>query len=523
MTIGELLRGQAHRRPDTVALIDEARARTLTFDELENAVAHAAAWLEAQGLRRGQAALVFVPMSADLYVALLALFRIGAVAFFLDPSAGAEHIERCCERWPPDALLAIPKAHLLRLKSRALRRIPLKVSLGGWIPGARRWPTAHRGERCETSSSVPTDPALVTFTSGSTGVPKAAVRTHAFLIAQFHALAPNIALEEGDVDYATLPIFALANLAAGVTTVIPSVDLRRPGAVDAARVFAQIARSRVNRITASPAFFEQLIERGRVTGHTLTTLRKIYTGGAPVFPRLLSALRELAPKAEVVAVYGSTEAEPIADCDAADVTEADTLAMRQGRGLIAGVPVPQVRIAILGDEVGTPRVDLSPEKFTSLFLRPNEVGEIVVTGDHVLKGYLGDIGNEETKFRVGAEVWHRTGDAGCLDERGRLWLHGRCSARIDDAQGRLYPFGVECVAMTFSEVKRAAAVAHRGSRLLIVEGDMTEELKEELLEATRWAGIARIVVFKQIPVDARHNAKIDYPKLRRRLEEEGTR
>jgi olefin beta-lactone synthetase len=519
MTIGEMLREQARRRPDTVALIDESRGRTLTFVQLEDAVAQAAAWWGEQGLRRGQAALVFVPMSADLYVALLALFRIGAVALFLDPSAGAEHIERCCDRWPPNAFLAIPKAHLLRLKSRALRRIPLKVSLGAWIPGARRWPSRGQGARWEDSSARPEDPALVTFTSGSTGVPKAAVRTQAFLIAQFHALAPNIALESGDVDYATLPIFALANLAAGVTTVIPSVDLRRPGAVDASRVFAQLKRSQVNRITASPAFFEQLIERSRGTGETLPMLRKIYSGGAPVFPRLLSALGALAPHAKVVAVYGSTEAEPIADCDVADLTEADVTAMRRGRGLIAGTPVPQVHIAVIADEWGKPRPDVSTEEFKSLALPVNEIGEIVVSGDHVLKGYLGGVGNEETKFRVGAEIWHRTGDAGCLDERGRLWLHGRCAARIDDAQGRLYPFGVECVAMTFPEVKRAAVLAHRGSRILIVEVGVAG-LEQKLLEATRWAGIARVAVSRRIPVDPRHNAKIDYPKLHRQLGEE---
>src|SRR5262249_16375838 len=188
--------------------------------------------------------LVFAPMSADLYVALLALFRLGAAALFLDPSAGKAHLEQCCARWPPDAMLAVPKAHLLRFVSPPLRKIPLKIAVSGWVPATRRWldvQTAPRDRDAREASIRPDDPALVTFTSGSTGVPKAAVRTHAFLLAQHQVLAKRIELEAGEVDLATLPIFVLANLASGVTTVIPDVDLRRPGEIDPATIFAQIA------------------------------------------------------------------------------------------------------------------------------------------------------------------------------------------------------------------------------------------------------------------------------------------
>lgn len=519
MTIGDILREQARSRPTATALIDDRVGRTLTFAELEEAVAHAAAWWQAQGLRRGRAVLVFVPMSADLYVAMLALFRIGAVALFLDPSAGREHLERCCARWAPDALLAVPKAHLLRLRSPALRRIPIKVSVGYWVPGARSWPTRWDGAGVATNAAESEDAALVTFTSGSTGVPKAAVRTHGFLLAQYRALAPSIALEAGEVDLATLPVFVLANLAAGVTTVIPDVDLRRPGAIDAQKVFSQIERRGVTRITASPAFFERLVAYGKGTGRMLPALRKIYTGGAPVFPRLLEALRSLAPNAHVVAVYGSTEAEPVAHIEAGEITDRDLAAMRAGQGLIAGVPVMEIRLAVVSDEWGRPRMELSAEAWTKAALPMGAIGEIVVSGEHVLKGYLGGIGEEETKFRVAGEVWHRTGDAGCFDEHGRVWLLGRCAARIDDARGRLYPFGVECVAMTFPEIRRAAALAHSGRRLLVIEAKKAETLERRLRSAIAWAQIDDVVFVNTIPVDKRHNAKIDYPALRETLKD----
>lgn len=519
MTIGTLLTQQVIARSSQLALVDDRARRTLSFGELETAVARAAAWWQAQGLERGQAVLVFVPMSADLYIALLALFRLSAVALFLDPSAGREHLERCCARWAPDALLAISKAHLLRLRSPALRKIRLKISVGGWLPGTRRWPKAWQGPtRSSRDDARPEDAALVTFTSGSTGVPKATVRTHAFLLAQYRALAPHLALQAGEVDLATLPVFVLANLAAGVTTVIPDVDLRRPGSVEAPRVFAQVERHRVTRITASPAFFERLVKHGKANARTLPGLTRLHTGGAPVFPRLLHALQQLAPNAEVVAVYGSTEAEPIAHLPTHALQPDDLTAMREGRGLLAGVPVNEIDLRILPDEWGHRRLSLTLEELNRAQLPAGAVGEIVVAGDHVLKGYLGGIGDEETKFKVSEDVWHRTGDAGHVDERGRLWLQGRCSTRIDDTRGRLYPFGVECIAMTFPSVRRAAALAHHGERLLVIEADNAENLEAQLLLATAWAHIARVAVLDELPVDARHNAKIDYPRLRALLD-----
>jgi olefin beta-lactone synthetase len=523
-TIGELLTRQAETQPEALAIVDArgGRERRVTYAGLEGAVARAAADLAARGLGPGRAVLVFVPMSLELYVALLALFRLGAVALFLDPSAGRAHLERCCARRPPAALLAIPKAHLLRLTSGALRRIPLKLTVGGWVPGAARFSVETGGAATRPVRGLgpvqvgPGDAALVTFTSGSTGVPKAAVRTHGFLVAQHRVLAPRIALEAGDVDLATLPVFTLANLASGITTVIADIDLRRPGAVEAADVAAAIHRYSVNRITASPAFFERLVDHAGRAGEETLTLRQLHTGGAPVFPRLLTALRAWAPNAQVVAVYGSTEAEPIAHLTVEAISPADVLAMQTGRGLLAGLPVPEIDLRILRDRWGTPRGTPTAAEFENDCLPAGQTGEIVVAGEHVLPGYLGGVGDEETKFTVAGRVWHRTGDAGLIDEQGRLWLVGRCAAKISDPYGSLYPFTVECVAMTFPEVRRAAVVAHHGRRLLAFEGPV--EVIDALRRATAWARIAEIRVFERLPVDARHNAKIDYPALRRLLE-----
>ena len=240
MNIAAILQEQALGRGSQTAIVHSGRS--LTFAELNERAAHAASDLRAAGLRPGDRALVFCPMSIDLYVTLIGLFRIGATAVFVDPSSGWRQVDACCEWLEPRGFVAVPRAHLLRLISRVIRRVPVKLAISGAVPGTktigssnrRRSPGVEKIEPCQ-----PDSPALITFTSGSTGQSKAALRTHGFLLAQHRVLAEDLELRAGDVDLTTLPVFVLANLASGVTSVIPDVDLRAPAAVDPVRLLRQ--------------------------------------------------------------------------------------------------------------------------------------------------------------------------------------------------------------------------------------------------------------------------------------------
>jgi acyl-CoA synthetase (AMP-forming)/AMP-acid ligase II len=507
-----------------VAIIDpwRRRSRLTTFAQLDEAAARAASLLEQHGLRPGDAVLVFHPMSAELYTALLALFQLGLVAMFLDPSAGKEHIEHCCALHRPKAMIASTKAHLLRLWSPALREIPLKFVIGLPVPGAIRWARASvLPPRHELAECGPETPALLTFTSGSTGRPKAAVRTHGFLLSQHRVLEQNLRLEAGDVDLTTLPIVLLANLASGVTSLIPHADLRYPGAINPVPVITQIRTHQAVSSAASPAFFECLTRYCTKRSLTLPSFKKLFSGGAPVFPRLLDQMQAMAPNADVVAVYGSTEAEPIAHSSRREILPVDQEAMQQGRGLLAGPPIEDIRLCILRDQWGHPVGPYTEAKFAADCLPAGQPGEIVVSGEHVLQGYLNGEGDEETKFRVDGVVWHRTGDAGYLDDQRRVWLLGRCAARIDDHHGVLYPFAAETAVTQDARVRRAAMVTHADRRILAVEFyDPTETDLTPIREALSGIHCDEVRLCKRIPVDKRHNAKVDYPSLYRMLEKD---
>ncbi len=523
MNITQILHAHTATRPDAAAIIEtrHGRSRTLTFAELKCAATRAAALLHRAGLRPGDPVLVLHPMSVDLYIALVAIFRLGLVAMFLDPSAGREHIERCCSLHAPMGLIASSRVHFLRLLSPALRRIPVRFSIGLPVPGAVPWNCANRLAPHEPMEPCPPETsALLTFTSGSTGRPKVAVRTHGFLLAQHQALEQSLGLTPGEVDLTALPIFVLANLASGVTSLIPDADLRRPGAVDPAPLVAQIQVHRPTRTLASPASLERLADYCIQRRLTFPSLKKVFSGGAPVFPDLLDKLHAMAPQADIVAVYGSTEAEPIALVGRHEVAREDVAGMLGGRGLLTGTPVSSIHLRILGNNWGRPIGPYSRAQFAAACLPPGEAGEIVVSGGHVLPGYLHGHGDEETKFVVDGTLWHRTGDAGYLDDRGRVWLLGRCAARIEDSRGTLYPFMVECTARHYPGVRHAAVASCSGRRILAIQleeyaanTDLTA-LAQELA----WAHIDEIQVHKRLPVDGRHNAKIDYPALHRRLD-----
>jgi len=510
MNLVALLRDRAALHPDRPALIDRAKGqdRSVSFAELQQRVESGAGRLKELGLERGSTILVFQPVSIELYEILLSAFHGGLRVMLADPSAGRQFLSLCCQRLAPDAFFGSWKAHLLRLAVPDLRKIPLAIRSAGWFPGTRRWEVS--GSALPLLDVPDSEPALVTFTSGSTGLPKAAVRTHGFLLAQHRALARALDFEDGEVDLITLPVFVLANLASGLTSVLADTDLRAPGKADASAIRAQCERHRVTRCAASPAFFEALL-KGQAP---LPPLEKVYTGGAPVFPDLLERLQVALPHAAVTAVFGSTEAEPMTHLHAQEYDAPLLARTAGGEGLCAGHPVAEVELRIMRDHSGQPLPSLESADFETRLASTGRSGEVVVSGDHVLSGYLDGLGDDETKIRVGDKVWHRTGDAGWLDAEGRLWLLGRCSAKLPPSPRVSfdYPFAIEAAIRARHPRTRTAALGWEDRRILVTEGsDPMNQEKEDF-------GIDEVIPVDALPLDRRHNAKIDYPALRELLD-----
>ena len=128
--ISEILVAHAKEFPERIAL--RHLGRKLTYGELHGQVIRTASYLRKKGIAKGDRVLVFVPFSISLYRILLALFYMGATAVFLDAWAGRKRLENAVQIADCQVLIGIPKAHLLRLVSKEIRRIPVKLT--PWLP-----------------------------------------------------------------------------------------------------------------------------------------------------------------------------------------------------------------------------------------------------------------------------------------------------------------------------------------------------------------------------------------------------
>ncbi|HEY2954849.1 MAG TPA: AMP-binding protein [Candidatus Eisenbacteria bacterium] len=513
------LAGRAAAHPDRLAIVEYrgGRVRRVTFGALAGRVAALAAGLARRGIAPGDRVLLFIPMSLDLYVALLAIHHAGAVAVFVDAWAGRKRLDDAVAAARPRAFLGTPKAHLLRLASPALRAIPIPIVAGGSLVSLAR---LERGGEARPPAEVAAgSPALITFTTGSTGRPKAAARSHEFLWAQHEVLRSHLGITESDVDMPTLPVFVLNNLAGGVTSVLPDFDPRRPADIDPAAIHAQMLAERVTTTSGSPAFYERLVD-GCLPRKTLP-VRALFTGGAPVLPALARKLQEAMPHGTPHVVYGSTEAEPIASITAGDMLAA---LERGGEGLPAGTPVPEIELRLICPHDGP--VALGARGLAEWEAAPGETGEVVVSGRHVLSGYLDDPESDrENKIKDGSRVWHRTGDGARLDAHGRLWLMGRIGRRVTRGGRTWWGIAAEMRALRVSGVRHAAYLGlsdpEAGARaVLCVEADapLSEPRCEEIAAALDPMPVDEIVTLPLIPRDSRHASKTDAGALLALLE-----
>lgn len=450
------------------ALVDGA-GREVTFAVLDTRAKALAAGWSARGMGQGDRVLVAMPIGPDLYASLAAIWSLGAVAVLPEPAMGLAGVRN-----------AIASASVTGLCASGLYRA-LKLLPDLWpVP---LYTTEMSGTAVPPVTAVrPDDLALISFTSGTTGTPKAIPRSHAFLMAQRAAVAPLLHSGQPERDLVAFPVFVLINLAAGRTSVLPNWKMSRLDRVTPTALTDWIAGTGATRALLPPALCETLAQGAPSTG-----LHTVFTGGGPVFPDLVG---RLALHLRVVSVYGSTEAEPIAHLDNADVTQADRDAMQDGAGLLAGHPVTQVQLRI-------------------------HKGEIIVAGEHVNAGYLDPARNSETKIIDGDTIWHRTGDAGRLDQDGRLWLLGRCGSTVPTPNGPLHPFAIETAARLWPGVQRAALVPVGSVGILAVQGDRTY-LPDWQTAAARF-GITQVRHCAMLPMDRRHRSKIDIPALRQKL------
>ncbi len=513
----------------------------LSFAELEEASNRLALALDGAGIRRGVRTALMVPPGLDFFTLTFALFKAGAVPVLIDPGIGVRNLGGCLAHARPEAFIGISKAHAARvLLGWARASIRINITVGAkWFWGGHTLDElrldelrldALRGQAPAGGSFAAVEPApeetaAILFTSGSTGTPKGAVYTHEIFGAQVAHIRQLYGIEPGEMDLATFPLFALFGPALGMTAVIPEMDASKPASADPATIVEAIRKFGVTNMFGSPALINRLGRYGEAHGIKLPTLRRAISAGAPVAARVLERFAAmLPPGAQVFTPYGATECLPVASIGSDEILGETRRLTDEGAGVCIGRPVPGLEariIRITEDAIG--------QWDDALELPAGEVGEIAVKAAHATRTYFNlPAATALAKIpAAGGGFYHRMGDVGYFDARGRLWFCGRKAHRVVTAQGTR--FSVRCEGI-FNTCPRAARTALVGVRrngamepVLCVElepaarGDSKQAIRAELRalgarhECTRQ--IETFLFHPAFPVDVRHNAKIFRDKL----------
>ncbi|EYT50337.1 alpha/beta fold hydrolase [Brachybacterium muris] len=537
--IGRLAADPAHaHRPAVVELSGpDGERREISWSLLNRRVEDIAAGMLAHGIEPGDRVSILITPGADLTGVLYACLRIGAVAVIADAGLGVDGLTRAVIGSHPDWIIGINKA---LIGARAM----------GW-PGRRisvsQLPTVDRtvlgvetsvaqlaasgaqmrdlGAPLDAPWPDPEADAAILFTSGSTGPAKGAVYTHRQMSAMFTAVGDTLQLDPERGLVAGFAPFALLGPALGAPSVVPDMDITRPGELTAKALAEAVDALGSPAVFTAPAALRnildtasQLDEKGRAA---LARVPSFFSAGAPIAAHLLRELRGLMPHAKALTPYGMTE------CLVATAIDLEGIeAAGPGAGVCVGRPVNRVQVAIAA-------MDAEGETTGEITDQAGTTGEILIRAPHVRDRYLMLYGTTHAAMRF--EGWHATGDVGHLDEDGRLWVEGRAAHVLATADGLFTPVQVEDAAETVPTVRRAGAavVGPRGTQQVVVILETEDgyrpgpagrprpadtSLQEAVRRAVRErAGVEVTAVFttRALPTDIRHNSKIDRAALSR--------
>jgi acyl-CoA synthetase (AMP-forming)/AMP-acid ligase II len=546
VNVAHRLAQQASATPDRLAVIAAGRHNSagkrlyarMTFRELDRDSDRIAHGLRELGATPGTRLALLVRPGVDFISLVFGLFKAGAVIILIDPGMGRQNLIGCLEAAEPEGFIAIPPVQAVRVMLR--RRFPrarLNVTVGRrWFWGGitldelRRseWPGPQLAPTCSA------DPAAIIFTTGSTGPPKGVLYRHDNFDRQVEEIRDFYGIRPGQIDLACFPLVALFNCAMGVTTVVPDMDASRPAMADPANLVEAIRDWGVTQSFASPAVWNRVGPYCAARGLRLPTLKRVMSAGAPVPPYVLERMKScIAAEGEMHTPYGATEALPLASISATEVLAETAERTRRGAGTCVGRAFAGIEWKIVA-AVDGPIAKLVDAQELPL----GEIGELIVRGPVVTGEYVTRTEwNALAKIADGGSFWHRMGDVGYFDDRGRFWYCGRLSHRVLTAAGPMYTEPCEAIFNNHPSVYRSALVGigpKGNQRPVIVVEPLVARIPLTLADrqtlVTEVAKLAKshplttriedVLIHPSFPVDIRHNAKIFREKLAVWAEEE---
>jgi long-chain acyl-CoA synthetase len=428
--LDHLLGTSAAAFPNKVALVDGSQR--MTYRCLHDRVERLSAILFAHGVARHDRVVVVLDNSVSAVVALFAINRIGACFTLLHPSTKKSGFQDVASRLRAAAVISDARFINVVSSSGSSAICVLMDDCGRAVEDS--FQRTH-----VTSSGIDQDLAYITFTSGSTGRSKGVMMTHQSSVFAAKSVSTYLRSHCNDVVFCALPL----SFSYGLYQVLVAVMVGATVVLDnsfayPARALQRMAEERVTGLPLVPTMIAMLVQLAGKAECRVPTLRYITNAAAPLPSVYVERLQSMFPGAELFSMYGQTE------CVRGTYLPPSELSHRAGS---AGKAIPNTEAFIVNSDGELASV--------------GEVGELVLRGGHLMKGYWEDPEATNRSLRPWKFPWERalfTGDLFRQDEDGFLYFVARSDDIIKTGGEKVSPREVEEVLCLLSDVREAAVV-----------------------------------------------------------------
>lgn len=446
-TIGETFHATVARQPDALALASRHQGVRWSYRQLAAQVDALASGLSSLGLGRGDRVGIWAPNCAEWIVTQLATAQLGAILTTINPAYRSGELQHAlnlsgcamliaAERFKSSDYIAMINAltpELAYATPGALRathapELRWVVNLGATVrPGMLRFiDLLEQGcgsdalSRCADLS--PDDPINIQFTSGTTGLPKAATLSHASILNNALMVGRNMRFGPSDRLCIPVPLYhcfgmvmgVLNCIAHGAAMVLPS------DAFDPETVLQAVEAERCTALYGVPTMFIAELACPRFAEFDLSSLRTGIMAGAPCPTEVMRAVMAEMHMRDIVICYGMTETSPVSFQTLLDTAVEQRVAT-------VGRILPHLEARVVGED--------------GRVLPLGERGELLVRGYSVMLGYWKE--PERTREAIDAEGWMHTGDLATIDADGYCRIVGRCKDMIIRGGENIYPAEIE--------------------------------------------------------------------------------
>ena len=456
-SIGELLEAQVERSPDKQFLLVESDGRVFTYREFDEEVNRAARLLGSLNVAKGERVSLLLTNRAEYLIFYFACFKIGAWAGPVNALLKPQEIEFVIRDSEASTVVTQSDLYSALADARAnvasLRNVIVIEDSGQWavcaeqsLMGNRQDETDHEspkdcdrqpatGNRTPPSARISRDDeAVIIYTSGTTGKPKGVLLTHDNLLANARQIAEWLDLNEEDRSLMIMPLFHVnALMTTGLAALWAGASITLAPRFSASRHWETIAQYGVTyfgSVATMLSLLNNTYPDGMPRGLDTSRLRFALCGSAPVPVEVMKRFESLF-NCPVIEGYGLSES-----------TCRSTFNPTDERRRIGSIGLP------IGNEV---RIFDENDRE----LGPGEVGEIVLRGPNIMKGYYRNEAATREAFRSG---WFHTGDLGYRDEDSFFYVVDRKSDMIIRGGENIYPREIDEALYHHPKIKDAATI-----------------------------------------------------------------